>query len=43
MDTKGKVIDVLKKLGLVPFEDDDRVCFFLSDDLVSLCTGFKRP
>ena len=28
MDTKGKVIDVLKKLGLMLFEDDDRVCFF---------------
>ena len=41
MDTKEKVINVLKKLGVMPFEDDDKVCFFLSDDLVSLCTGFK--
>jgi hypothetical protein len=25
MDTKGKVISVLKKLGLMPFEDDDEL------------------
>lgn len=28
MDAKEKVINVLKKLGLMPFEDDDKVCFF---------------
>lgn len=28
MDTKEKVINVLKKLGVMPFEDDDKVCFF---------------
>lgn len=27
MDTKEKVISVLKKLGLMPLEDDDKVCF----------------
>lgn len=29
MDAKEKVINVLKKLGLMPFEDDDKVCFFI--------------
>ena len=28
MDAKEKVINVLKNQGLMPFEDDDKVCFF---------------